>query len=105
MLQTLKRKKLLQIGSKRKNDYEKFLSGETGLFINKVDEISKTLGIKMSQLVISWVLSHPEVTLAISGADNSEQISEAADAMTIKLPLEIIKELNEASCRLNYTLD
>ncbi len=92
-------------GSTRKNDYEKFLSGETGLFINKVDEISKTLGIEMSQLAISWVLSHPEVTLAISGADNSEQISEAADAMTIKLPLEIIKELNEASCRLNYTLD
>tara|TARA_B100000945_G_scaffold321300_1_gene335104 strand:- start:4214 stop:5197 length:984 start_codon:yes stop_codon:yes gene_type:complete len=92
-------------GAKRKDDYEKFLSGETGLFINKLDEISKKLGIKMSQLAISWVLSHPEVTLAISGADNSDQISEAAHAMTIKLPLEIIKELDEASCRLNHILD
>ena len=36
----------------------------------------------MSQLAISWVLSRPEVTLAISGADNSEQIS-GADAMTL----------------------
>ncbi|MFL2665398.1 MAG: aldo/keto reductase [Dehalococcoidia bacterium] len=92
-------------GSTRKNDYENFLSGETGLFINRLDEISKNLGIKMSQLAISWVLSHPEVSLAISGADNSDQISEAADAMTIKLPLEIRKELNEASSRIHHILD
>ena len=92
-------------GSIRKNDYDKFLGGQNGLFIGKLYEISKNLGIKMSQLAISWVLSHPEVTLAISGADNSDQISEAADSMTIKLPSEIIKELNDASYKLNHILD
>ena len=59
----------------------------------------------MSQLAISWVLSHPEITLAISGADNANQIEEVSKSVEVKLSDEHLEKLNYVSRRLRLDLD
>ena len=52
--------------------------------INKVDRLNKIAearGQKLSQMALSWVLRHNEVTSALIGASNTTQIEEAVDSL------------------------
>ncbi len=51
--------------------------------------IAKNLGIT----VIAWVLRWPEVTAAIVGARNPNQLQETAQAGNIELPADVITEI------------
>ena len=54
-----------------------------------------------AQIALSWVLSHPEISVAISGADKEEQMKENVGALEIKLTDEQITDLNNKSKGLN----
>ena len=51
------------------------------------------------------MLSHPEITVAISGADTSAQMQDNLGALEIELPSEALDDLNQASDRLRVVLD
>ena len=65
--------------------------------INKLEPIAERLGAKQSQLALAWVLSNKNVSSAITGASNPEQVYENCKAVAVveKLTPEILKEIDE----------
>ena len=56
--------------------------------------ISQTLGSTPAQIVVAWALSKPAVTSVIVGSSRPEQVAANAEATSIKLPAEVLEELN-----------
>ena len=56
--------------------------------------IAKSLDISMSALSLAWVLSNPGVSSAIMGASKPSQVKENVKASGIKLPEQVIKQIN-----------
>lgn len=49
--------------------------------VSKLNKIANNRGQKLAQLAISWVLRHEEVTSALIGASNTNQIDDAVNAL------------------------
>ncbi|MBP38336.1 MAG: aldo/keto reductase [Dehalococcoidia bacterium] len=92
-------------GSRRKGDIEKYMQGRAAKVIAAVGEIAADLGASMPQVAMAWVMSHREVTVAISGADTVEQIVDVSGALELTLPAEAIAKLDEVSYGLRAVLD
>ncbi|MCB0061285.1 MAG: aldo/keto reductase, partial [Caldilineaceae bacterium] len=58
-----------------------------------------------AQLAFAWVLSHPEVSVAISGADQPEQLDDVLGAVGWRLDDTTRQRLDEASAPLQMVLD
>ena len=58
-------------GSGRLGDYEAATAGHVGETMSAVIDIASKLDKTPAQVSIAWILSHPEITCAISGADLS----------------------------------
>ena len=56
--------------------FERTMQGQAGEFVRAVLQYAADLGKTPAQVAIAWVLSHPEVTCAISGADTTEQLDD-----------------------------
>ncbi len=56
-----------------------------------------------AQLALAWVLSHPQVTVAISGSDTCEQLDENIGALGWKLEDSLRQELDMVSSQLDGT--
>ena len=65
--------------------------------VNQLGPIAERLGVKMSQLALAWVLKHPNVSSAITGASSPEQVFENVRAVAVvdKLTPEIMGEIDE----------
>ncbi|KAI1389838.1 Aldo/keto reductase [Hypoxylon trugodes] len=65
--------------------------------VNKLEPIADQLGIKQSQLALAWVLKNPNVSSAITGASNPEQVYENVRAIEAvdKLTPEIMTQIDE----------
>jgi len=92
-------------GSRRKNQIALYMRGRAARVIAAVDEVAEDLGITMAQVAIAWVMSHREVTVAISGADTVDQITDVAGALELKLPEDTITKLDEISYGMRAVLD
>lgn len=92
-------------GSKRKGQIGAYMRGKAGNVIAAVDEIAADLGVTMPQVAMAWVMSHPEITVAISGADTVAQVTDVAGALELKLPVEAITRLNKVSYNMRAILD
>ena len=68
-------------------------------------EVAKRVGATPAQVAQAWVLSHPEITISISGADTAEQMEDNLGALEIQLPTDELATLNDASDRLRIALD
>lgn len=77
---------------------------ETFAAINRIEEISRQAGMKMTKAAISWVAARPGVSSVIVGARNPEQIRENAKAGEVNLPSDLQKELEEATEELKEKL-
>jgi aryl-alcohol dehydrogenase-like predicted oxidoreductase len=75
-----------------KADFQKIIDQ-----VNQLEPIAEKLGIKMSVLALSWVLSNPNVSSAITGASSTAQIYENVQAIAAykKLTPEILKEIDD----------
>jgi len=62
-------------------------------------------GATVAQIAQAWVLSHPEITVSISGADTAEQVADNLGALDISLSTEQIKMLDDVSRGLRMVLD
>jgi aryl-alcohol dehydrogenase-like predicted oxidoreductase len=92
-------------GSRRRGIFRDVLRGRTADVLTKVREIADEHGATVAQVAQAWVLSHPEVTVSISGADTAEQVLDNVKALEIVLSSEQISALNEVSRGLRMVLD
>ena len=71
----------------------------TNDFLDKIKPIANEKKATLGQIVISWTLAQPGITIALVGARNPKQTTENAKAADIKLSSEeidfITKELNK----------
>jgi 1-deoxyxylulose-5-phosphate synthase len=73
--------------------------------VREVRQSATELGKTPAQLAIAWVLSHPEVTCAISGADTIEQFADVLGGVGWELPGEVRQRLDEVSAGVRMVLD
>ncbi len=92
-------------GSRRSHAFNRVVQGAAANVIRTNAEVAKRVGATLAQVAQAWVLSHPEITVAISGADTSEQMQDNLGALEIELPEQELAELNAASDRLRIVLD
>lgn len=67
--------------------------------VKRLNELANSRGQKLSQMALSWVLRHPEVTSALIGASNTLQIEEAVES--IEAPNFTEEEINLINSILN----
>jgi 1-deoxyxylulose-5-phosphate synthase len=92
-------------GSKRKGQIARYMRGRAGKVIAAVDEVAADLGVTMPQVAMAWVMSHPEITVAISGADTVGQVADVAGALELVLSAEVIAKLDAVSYGMRAVLD
>ncbi len=73
------------------------LTSHTIAVIETVRRIAFDRGKTMSQVAINWLLSHPEVTVAISGSDTIEQFDDNLGALGWSLTEDEINTLDVVS--------
>jgi aryl-alcohol dehydrogenase-like predicted oxidoreductase len=66
----------------------------TNEFLDKIKPLADSKGIMLSQLVLSWTLAQPGITIALVGARNAEQAVANAKAGDIVLSADEIKIIN-----------
>jgi L-glyceraldehyde 3-phosphate reductase len=73
----------------RATDFQQFrnrIASDTNLDqVQALSEVAADLGITLSQLALAWVLRHPAISSALTGASRPEQILENVKALEVKL--------------------
>ncbi len=62
-----------------------------------LDEVAGELGVSRAQVCIAWVLTHPEVTSSLAGAERPEHVEDNVAGSQLTLPAELLAKLNAAS--------
>lgn len=91
--------------TRRKDWFDKAMAGDVGEVINTLHRLAAEVGKTPAQLAIAWVLSHPEVTVAISGADTVAQFDDVLGGVGWTLDPEVRRQLDEVSAALTMVLD
>lgn len=91
--------------TRRKEWYDRAMQGAVGNVIGTLIELAGEVGKTPAQLAIAWVLSHPEISVAISGADNVEQFDDVLGSVGWQLDTEVRRRLDEVSAPLQMILD
>jgi aryl-alcohol dehydrogenase-like predicted oxidoreductase len=79
------------------NTVKKYLNDRGLKILAALDEASKRTGAPASRIAIAWVMAQPAVASPIASASNVEQLQEIVKAAELKLDVETMKLLNEAS--------
>ncbi|HEU5314507.1 MAG TPA: aldo/keto reductase [Chloroflexota bacterium] len=77
--------------------FKQALDGPRGETLDAVQEIAQRTGATVAQIALRWVLSRPEITVAISGADTDAQMDENLGALTARVSDEDLQRLTEVS--------
>jgi 1-deoxyxylulose-5-phosphate synthase len=62
--------------------------------VDRLKPIAARLSLTLPQLALAWVLRGPAVSSAIVGASRPEQVSENAGASGVKLPQDVLAEID-----------
>jgi 1-deoxyxylulose-5-phosphate synthase len=81
----------------RLGDYAEKTAGSVGETMTELFEVANEVGKSPAQVAIAWILSHKEITCAISGADNTAQIDDVAGSVGWEIPDELLDRLNQVS--------
>ena len=65
--------------------------------IAAIDEAAAEMGVSRAQLCVAWVLSHPEVTCVLGGAETPAHVEEMAAGTRLQVPEELKERLWAAS--------
>ena len=69
--------------------------------IEELDRVAEELEVSRPQVCVAWVLSHPEVTSALSGGEKPEHVEDNFKGTKLTLPEEALKRLKAASDTYN----
>ena len=92
-------------GGLRREHFDRTLSGRAAEVVTTAQEIAKRSGATVAQVALKWVLTRPEITVAISGADTDAQIDQNLGAVDLQLAPEDVSRLEEVSAGLGMFLD
>ncbi len=81
----------------RRGSLKDVLTPQTIAVMDAVRDIASERGKTMAQVAVNWVLSQPEITVAISGSDTIEQLDDNLGALGWALEVEEIERLDEVS--------
>lgn len=65
-------------------------------FLDELRGIAAETGVTVSQLVISWTIQRPGITVVLCGAKRPAQIEESAGAMKIQLTSDMVARIDQA---------
>ncbi|MEZ4675470.1 MAG: aldo/keto reductase [Caldilineaceae bacterium] len=91
--------------TRRKDWFDRAMQGQVGEVIRTLHDLAAEVGKTPAQLAIAWVLSHPEVSVAISGADTLEQLDDVLGGVGWTLDSAVRQKLDEVSAPLQMVLD
>ena len=91
--------------TRRRDRFESTMQGVVADVVGAIHQIAAELGKTPAQIAFAWVLDHPEVTCAISGADTAEQLDDVLGALGWALPAEACQRLDEVSAAASMILD
>lgn len=89
----------------RKGRFERLMQGPIKKTVALLYELATEIGKTPAQLAMSWVLSHPEITTALSGSDKVEHVEDVVGGVDWELDPDIRKRLDEQSKSLGEALD
>ena len=69
--------------------------------IEELDRVAEEMGVSRPQVCVAWVLSHPEVTSALSGGEKPEHVEDNFKGTQLTLPDEALKRLKAVSDTYN----
>ncbi len=92
-------------GGRRRNAFQEVLRERAADVVEEVVAVAERLGATPGQVSQAWILSHPEVTCIISGADVAAHIEDTVGAVGLELPAEEIRRLDVVSAGLQTALD
>ena len=93
------------LGSRRRAQFTQTLAGRASEVLSAVQTIAARSGASVAQVALRWILAHPEITVAISGADTEAQLEQNLGALDAVLSAEDLRTLDEVSAGLNIVLD
>ncbi len=73
------------------------LSGRPGEVIREAFAVAERTGATVAQVALRWVMTHPEISVVITGADTTEQLDDNVGAVGLQLAAADIAELNRVS--------
>ncbi|MCB0138248.1 MAG: aldo/keto reductase [Caldilineaceae bacterium] len=91
--------------TQRKERYDQAMRGSVGDVVKTVIDLAAQLGKTPAQLAIAWVLSHPEISVAISGADTVEQFDDVLGGVGWTLEADVRQRLDDISAPPPMTLE
>ena len=76
---------------------EAHLNGQPGEVIRTAFAIAERMGVTVAQVALAWVMSNPEITVVITGADSAEQFDDNVGSVGLNLSDEDRAALSAAS--------
>jgi aryl-alcohol dehydrogenase-like predicted oxidoreductase len=76
---------------------ERYFNDRGFAILDKLDAVAGRHNATDAQVALAWLLQQPVITAPIIGANSVEQLSETLKATEVKLNLEDVEELNQAS--------
>src|SRR5205814_538019 len=92
-------------GGRRREQFSQTLSGQAAAALTAVREVAQRSGATVAQVALKWVLSHPEITVAISGTDDRTQLQENLGAIDTQISPKDLAHLNAVSLGMSMLLD
>ncbi|HUG37359.1 MAG TPA: aldo/keto reductase, partial [Candidatus Limnocylindrales bacterium] len=81
------------------------LAGPAGAVLRVAQDVAARSGGTVAQVALRWVMSHPEITCAISGADTDAQMDENLGAVDLEIGDADMARLDDVSRGLAIPLD
>ena len=83
--------------SKRFSSVQKVLTDKNFDLLDKIEEIARNRNKTAAQISLAWILTKPNVTAPIIGANNVEQLKDSLGATGLKLSDEEMNVLDKMS--------
>lgn len=84
----------------RVQEYRRNMAGDRGKAISTVIEVARELGKTPAQVALAWAISHPELTVAITGGDTVAHLDDNLGAIGWTLEESVREKLDAASANL-----
>jgi len=73
------------------------LNGRPGEVIRTVFAVAERIGASVAQVALQWVMTHPEISVVITGADTAEQLDDNVASVDLQLSADDTDALNRVS--------
>jgi aryl-alcohol dehydrogenase-like predicted oxidoreductase len=81
------------------------MDATTRAVLDVLHEVANAHGVTVAQTATNWVLSHPEVSVAITGGDTAEQMDDNIGAVGWTITDDERRRLDEVSAGGRRVLD